>query len=183
MKALLTSAGFDNDNLVGIFYELLEKPPESAKALFIPTALNSPEARKYIHVFKEDLYKVGIRESNINSYNLDEPFGYESIIEYDVVLVCPGDPDYLMKKIIEMDFIKDLEAFQNNGGVYIGISAGSDIAAANHSNGLGYIDYIIECHAVDGTECGPLVLPSGGVVRLTDNQAVVIKNGDISIVE
>lgn len=183
MKAILTCAGFDNDNLVGIFHNLLGKPTENAKALFIPTALNTPDAREYVHVFMEDLYKVGIKDENIDSYDLDKTFDMEKIKDYDVVFLCPGDPGYLLNKINEMNFNESLKSFIETNGVYIGVSAGSDIAALNLPDGLGYLNATIECHSKEGHENGVLDTDSSPVVKLTDNQAIVINGGKVEIVE
>lgn len=183
MKAILTSAGFDNDNLVGVFHELLGKQPNLVKALFIPTALNTPKAREYVHVFLEDLYKVGITDENIDTYDLNEPFDSEKITEYGIVFICPGNPEYLLKKINEMDFSQVLKVFFRNGGVYIGVSAGSDIAAANFPKGLGYIKCSIECHAKKGARCGILDPTIDTLVKINDNQAIVIKDDEIFLVE
>jgi dipeptidase E len=183
MKAILTSTGFDNDNLVTVFHDLLGKPPVSSKALFIPTALNSPKARKYINVFLEDLYKVGIIDSNIDTYDLDEPIEHDRIQKYDIVFVCPGDPVHLIKKLNEMKFDKALEIFLKNGGVYIGVSAGSDIFALNLPGGLGYLNATIECHAKSGHTNGRLETSGFPAVKLTDNQAIVITDDNIEITE
>ncbi len=183
MKAILTCAGFDNDNLVPVFLNLLGQPSERVKALFIPTALNTPAAREYIHVFMEDLYKVGIIDENIDLYDLNEPFEEKKIKEYSVIFFCPGDPGFLLKKVNEMKFAEVLKVFNDNGGVYIGVSAGSDIAALNLPENLGYLNATIECHAKEGHITGLLDTDSAPLVKLTDNQAIVINGSRVEVVE
>ncbi|MBN2557580.1 MAG: Type 1 glutamine amidotransferase-like domain-containing protein [Clostridia bacterium] len=183
MKAFLTCAGFDNDNLVTIFEDLLGRGTSGLKALFIPTALDTPKAREYVPVFLEDLYKIGVDASNIDTYDLNEPFDSNKIIEYDIVFFCPGNPRYLLDKVNEMNFGKTLEYFLENGGVYIGVSAGSDIAGLNLPNNLGYLNATIECHSKEGHEPGELDTGSAPLVKLTDNQAIVIDDGRVAVVE
>lgn len=183
MKAILTCAGFDNDNHVGEFQRLIDKPCEEAKALFIPTALSTPEAREYVNVFIDDLHKVGITDENIDSYDLDVPFDPSAINAYDVVFFCPGDPVHLLSKVNEMSFYNTLKIFLDNGGVYVGVSAGSDIAALNLPGNLGYLNATIECHSNEGSANGPLDTDSTPLVKLTDNQAIIINGDEILITE
>ena len=183
MKAFLTSAGFDNENLINHFNTLVDKIDYKSKTLFIPTALNTPKARKYVPVFMEDLYKIGFTDSSIDTYDLSEPFDDEEIIKYDVVFFCAGDPEYLLNKVNEMNFDKSLEHFFDSGGVYIGVSAGSDIAARNFPNNLGYLNVIIECHAKQASPNGILDTNETQVVKITDNHAIIINGDVITLVE
>lgn len=182
MKALLTCAGFDNDSLVPVFHDLLGRKVDDVKALFIPTALNTPDAREYIHVFKEDLYKIGVADENIDSYDLEEPFDEEKIRDYGIVFICPGDPGHLLRRVNEVKFANALEVFFNNGGVYIGVSAGSDIVALNLPDNLGYLNATIQCHSKEGHPAGILDTESAPFVKLTDNQAIVINKNKVEII-
>ncbi|MBN1624456.1 MAG: Type 1 glutamine amidotransferase-like domain-containing protein [Clostridia bacterium] len=173
MKLFLTSAGFDNRLLVDEFFKLTDKTGKSLKALFIPTALNTPEMREAIPVFMEDLYCLGITDENITVYDLEESFLGE-ISDFDVMLFTAGNPDFLMERINSVGFKKSIDEFLEKDGIYIGISAGSDIVAANIKNGLGYINTIIECHAKNGKPAGILNIEAIDKVLLTDNQALVI---------
>lgn len=182
MKAFLTSAGFDNENLISHFNTLKVKTESNSRALFIPTALNTSKSRKYIHVFMGDLYKIGYDDSNIDIYDLDEPFEEIEIVKYDVVFFCAGDPEYLLQKINEMNFNKTLNSFLDNGGTYIGVSAGSDIVARNLPNNLGYLNVIIECHSKQASPIGALDTNATQVVKITDNNAIIIDGDKITLV-
>ena len=175
MKLFLTSAGFDNRKLVDEFFKLTDKAGDSLKALFIPTALNTPEMKEAIPIFKEDLHCLGINDENITEYNLDEPFCGD-IKDFDVMLFTAGNPEFLMERIIAVEFRTKIEEFLKNDGIYIGISAGSDIASHNLKNGLRLIDKIIECHATDGSI-------NGNTIYLTDSQALIIDNSQWKIVQ
>jgi len=181
MKLFLTSAGFDNENLIGPFLTLLGKPGKSAKALFIPTALNSPRSREYIPLFLEDLYKLGIWEDNITFYDLDEEMTPETLDAYDLVFVCPGDPEYLLHKMRETGFLPVLLEALEKDMPYIGLSAGCDILAANLPDSPELVEFMIECHAMDGSPDGP-VEPGCDAVYLTDRQALIVDGERMEII-
>jgi len=182
MKLFLTSAGFDNRRLVGEFLALTDKTGESMTALFIPTALNTPEMKNAVPIFLEDLYCLGIKKENITEYNLEEPFK-DDINNYDVILFTAGNPEFLMERINSTGFKEQMDTFLENGGIYIGISAGSDIAAKNLTDGLGYIDTVIECHCKEGDKPGPINLSERKTIYLSDEQALVMNGNDIRIKE
>ncbi len=183
MKVFLTSAGFDNENLISHFNTLVDKIDSKSRALFIPTALNTPKARKYVPVFMEDLYKIGFTDPCIDTYDLSEPFDDDEIIKYTVIFFCAGDPEYLLNKVNEMNFDKSLKCFFDNGGIYIGVSAGSDIVARNLQNNLGYLNVIIECHAKQASPIGILDTNETQVVKITDKHAIIINGDVITLVE
>lgn len=183
MKLLLTSTGFDNPNILTAFHKLLGRPPQGAKALFIPTALNSPEAREYVHVFVEDLTKAGVMEENIITYDLDRPMDEDEISGYDIVFTCPGEPEFLLEQMSSVGFPKPLKAFLEGGGVYVGVSAGSDVAADNFDGNLGCLPARLETHAKEGSPNGPVKIGATEVIKITDNQAVMISGDEISVIE
>ena len=150
------------------------------KALFIPTALNTPEMKEAIPIFLEDLYCLGVLYESITTYNLEKPFT-GNIEEYDVILFTAGDPVYLMERVNAVDFRKELNTFLASGGIFIGISAGSDIAAGNLDNGLRYIPAKLECHSKDGTPEGSISINDMEVIELTDDQALVVEEEKIYI--
>ena len=181
MNLLLTSTGFDNDNILFAFNKLLSKPADRLKALFIPTALN--DSREYVQIFMDDLYKAGILDENIDSYDLDKPISAEEIVQYDIVFVCPGSPEYLLQKMAAVDFKDTLDAFLENGGIYIGVSAGSDAAAKNFPDALGYLGAVLETHAKEGSPAGDVDISVKDIIKITDNQAVLITDDKVQIIE
>ncbi len=183
MKLLLTSTGFDNPNILSAFLKLLEKPSENAKALFIPTALNTPDSRKYVHVFVEDLEKANISHDNIYEYDFDKPFSNDEIAAYDIVFVCPGSPEFLLEKMNTVNFKKTLDVFLENGGVYVGVSAGSDVAANNFKNSLGYLPAVLETHAEKGSKAGRINIKKTNIIKISDKQAVLVSGKKITVIE
>lgn len=182
MKLFLTSAGFDNRKLVNEFFKLTDRQGSRLRTLFIPTALNTPEMKQAIPVFMEDLYCLGIVDENITQYDLEKPF-VGSIEDYDVILFTAGNPDFLMKRINEVGFREEIGKFLATGGIYIGISAGSDIAGNNIKEGLNLIDANIECHCDEGNPAGVVDLRNSNLIKLSDMQALVIDENDIQIKE
>ena len=182
-KLLLTSAGFNNKKVEEKFLELVEIPKEKIKTLFIPTAAISEGARAMVKECKKDLLNSGVLEQHIITYNLDREYTYEEICNFDAIYFCGGNSQYLLDKINETKFNLTLNQFLENGGVYIGVSAGSIIAASNLKNNLSYINCYLEVHKTIGNECGKLSTDNCPNVSLTDNQAILIFGENISIIE
>jgi len=183
MKAILTSTGFDNKNIEAEFISMLSIPCKEAKALFIPTALNTADAKEYIPVFMDDLLNAGIPEENIKTYDLDHPFSTANILEFDVVYFCPGSPEYLLERINAVKFDICLRAFLEKGGIYLGVSAGSDIAGNNFLDGLNLVDAFIVTHAKAAQTAGLINIVTSKKISITDNQAIVINGDTVRIIE
>jgi len=183
MKAILTSTGFDNKNIEAKFISMLSMPCREARALFVPTALNTPESKEYIHVFMEDLLNAGIPEDNITTYDLDYQFSKDDILNFDVVYFCPGSPEYLLERINAMKFHICINTFLEKGGIYLGVSAGSDIAGNNFPDGLRLIDAFMVTHAKDATPVGSVNITKTEKIYITDSQALVIDDSEVQIIE
>ncbi|MCB2299352.1 Type 1 glutamine amidotransferase-like domain-containing protein [Clostridium tagluense] len=182
-KLLLTSTGFNNKKIEEKFLELVEVPKEKIKSLFIPTAAISEDARAMVKECKKDLLNAGILEKHIITYNLDREYTYEEICNFNAIYFCGGNPGYLLNRVNESKFKLALNQFLDNGGVYIGVSAGSVIAASNLENNLGYINCYLDVHKSIGTDCGNLKTNNCPNVSLTDNQAILILGENVSIIE
>ena len=65
--------------------------------------------------------------------------------------------------------------------LYIGVSAGSIIAANNLQNNLGYVNCILSVHCKNGSPCG--TLNECDDVYLTDEQAVWITDDDVEVIK
>jgi len=180
MKLFLTSAGFDNPKLVKEFFTLTSKKGKELKALFIPTALRTPEMKEAVPVFLEDLYRLGILKENIEKYDMEDSFSGE-IRRFDVIFFTAGDPVFLMNRINETGFVKQIDLFMKNGGIFIGVSAGSDIACRNLPDGLSYIDVVIECHSDEGSPDGKIDEKVTDKVMLSDMQALILDDSGIRI--
>lgn len=182
-KLLLTSAGFENENLRQIFLQLVGKKPEDIRALWIPTAATDDDARAVLPKCMGDLALSGIPYRNITTYDLYRPMELEELRRYDTVYFCGGDPYYLLNRIRAVGFDVPLRTFVEEGGVYVGASAGSWIAVRNLPNPLAYVNCSLDCHLEEGDPAGPVDLADCPFLRLTNRQAVLVHGDACSIVE
>lgn len=201
MKLLLTSAGLSNQNIRNEFLKLLEKPVSETKVVLIPTAARTEEELKYVEESKEELIETGIKRENIKTLDLDHKIIYEDVEGFDAIYVCGGNTFFILHKVRENGFDKVIKKFVDEGKLYIGVSAGSmimcpsiEIATPFDENdigikdftGLKLVDVVITPH-YDKKKKSIIddyrkKLPYE-IITLTDNQALVINNGEMKIVE
>lgn len=131
MKLFLTSAGLVPE-MVPDFLKLLGKEPESAKMVFIPAAANPELDRWYLNKDKLAIAQLGI--TAIDEVDLEKE-SRETLVQKisgaDIVYVEGGNTFYLLKYVRESGFLQVIKKFLENGGVYVGVSAGSMIAGPN----------------------------------------------------
>lgn len=183
MKAILTSTGFDNENIMQIFLNMLNKSIDDIKVLFVPAALTEQQQRDYAQCFLDDLLKAGIQNKNIDTYVLNEVMDTEKAKEYDVMYFSGGDPNLLMGKILAMGFKESINEFLNNDGIYFGASAGSDIMTNSVESSLGYLNITLICHDNIGCDTGELNTEGNPTVKLNDNQAIIVDCEKIFVAE
>ncbi len=130
MKLLLTSAGFTNKTIIQGLQDLVEKPFEELKLVFVPTAANVELGNKEWLI--EDMYRcsqLGLKQVDIVDISA---LPLDSIIsrftEADIIFFGGGNTHYLMTWIEKMGLSeKLLELLKNR--IYIGLSAGSMIVS------------------------------------------------------
>lgn len=59
---------------------------------------------------------------------------------------------WLMDRMEEINFKQSVDEYINNGGIYVGVSAGSVRASEKYLNGLGFIKNVLDVHCDSGTE-------------------------------
>lgn len=182
-KILLTSAGFDNKAIEKKFLDLVKLEPINIHVLFVPTAAINPDAINMVPFCRKDLTDAGITDDNIKVYDLDRPMEYSEMKEFHAIYFCGGSSTYLIERINAVGFNKTLVEFVDNGGVYIGVSAGSIIATEDLPEGLHYINCKLKVHQELGSQCRKLQTENCPTVSLTDNQAILIVDNEISIFE
>lgn len=180
-KILLTSAGFENKNIEMKFLEMVKKDAKDIKALFITTAAVEPGAIMVLPKCLEDLLNCDILMENITVYDMHKLISVSEIIKYDVVYVCGGKTSYLVDRIDEIGFKNVIDKYIANGGIYIGVSAGSMAASGNYKNGLNFIENALSVHCDKGSKNG--VITSLDELFLTNNQAILITDDCIEIIE
>ena len=182
-KIILTSTGFNNKNIEKKFVKLIKVNINNAKVLFIPTAAITDEQKAIVPMCRKDLLKAGVKEENIIDYNLDKEKGDYEISEFNAIYVCGGDTKYLLDKVNEVRFNYLLDKFFENNGVYVGVSAGSIIFANNYENNLKYLRSKLFVHSKNGTANGLIDITRTSEISLTDNQAIIIEDNKILIME
>lgn len=180
-KILLTSTGFDNDNIKNKFLELLEKDVKNVKVLFIITAANDPDAVRILSGCLDDLTNCGILDENITVYDMHELLTQDEINKYDAIYVCGGSTKYLVDRISELNFKPIVDKYLENGGIYIGVSAGSVATSEKYKNGLSFIENVLDVHCETGTQNGKI--DTNDNIYLTDNQAIFIDDNESTIFE
>lgn len=180
-KILLTSAGFENKMIENKFMELVGKDSKDIKALFITTAAIEPDAIMVLPKCLEDLLNCGIPMENITVYDMHKLISISKLKEYDVIYVCGGNTSYLVDRIDEIGFKKVVDEYISNGGIYVGVSAGSVAACGKYKNGLGFIENIIDVHCDVGSKNGEITTLDN--IYLTNNQAIFITDEYATIIE
>jgi len=183
MSLLLTSAGFETEPLQNTFLSLVNKEAKDIRAIFVPTAAVNPDAIAVLPKCMNDLLKVNIPSKNIFVYDLHTKLSIEEMKQYDVIYFCGGDTRYLLNRINELNFGSTIQSFVADGGVFVGVSAGSIIAASNLPNNLGYIPCALSVHCNTGSPSGTLDIDKVQHIKLTNSQALLIKNDTYTIIE
>lgn len=182
-KIILTSAGFENKLIEQKFLEMVNKPSNEIKALWIPTAAIDEAAKAVLPKCMDDLLNAGILFENIKTYNLDYVMRYEEMTTFDTVYVCGGNSKYLLDKMYEANFVSLLKRFIDGGGIYIGVSAGSCICANGFEDNLGFLSCTLSVHCMEGNISGALDINHCSHINLTNNQAIIIEDEKCYILE
>ena len=186
----LTSSGLNEKTMV-LFWKCIGKEPINTKAILVPSAaVGNDGAREGIIVCMERLMNMGIPMNNILIYNLafllsdgykrtyssyisDIPVPFrlmsvQELTQYDMIAFCGGNAHTLLSEI------------NRTGLVYLGISAGSMIAAGNFSDGLGYLANPLIPHAEKESPFGDI--SKNDLIELADGQTVLIKGNRQEII-
>ncbi len=203
MKLLLTSEGWEKNLTIGKeFLKLFNKKPSEIKIFFVITPLKFPKRNKYIKRLFKKLKVVNIPEKNITFFKLDRKVNKNDLKDMDVVFIFGGNTFDYLDRIRKTGLDKLIKAFVRKGGIYLGLSAGSyvvcpTIEAATWKNadrnkiklknlkGLNLVPFLITAHfekkwhsvikkAAENTKYQ--------VIALTDEQAVLIKDGSTKII-
>lgn len=157
-KLLLTSAGL-SDSLKELFFKQIKKKPQEIKIIFIPSSSTVNDgAREGLSVCMFELENMGILPENIFVYDLRyilsknysrtyssnltqippifRLLSVDDMREYDVLLFSGGDASVLLDEINRTGFNEVIAQAIENGLFYLGISAGSMVAAGNMPNNL-----------------------------------------------
>lgn len=167
MKLLLTSAGISNASIKNALIDLLGKPIEESKALFIPTAIYGIKGggeivRKVIcGTLGDPFCELGWKSLGLLELTalptIKKELWLTMLLETDALLVGGGDCQYLCYWMQQSGLTEMLPTLLRKT-VYVGLSAGSMIMTrfgttyGNHTlpvttdKCLGFVDFAIHPH-------------------------------------
>ena len=200
---ILTSSLYESIELVKKF---LDKNTESKKILFIPTATNVDEYKKYIHLTQKAFEDFGYEVENFDVSIFSEEIAKEKLSEAKTVFISGGNTFYLLQELKRKNLTSYLKERIENGLLYIGESAGSVIAAPDIEyasivddktlatelddyTGLDLVDFYIVPHF----EEEPFVESSRNTVELykdkldlkliNNKEAILVENNNFTILK
>ena len=200
---ILTSSLYESIELVKKF---LDKNTESKKILFIPTAANVEEYKKYMHLTQKAFEDFGYEVENFDVSIFSEEIAKEKLSEAKIVFISGGNTFYLLQELKRKNLIPYLKERIENGLLYIGESAGSVIAAPDIEYasviddktvatelddyiGLNLVDFYIVPHF----EEEPFVESSRNTVELykdkldlkliNNKEAILVENNNFTIIK
>ena len=200
---ILTSSLYESIELVKKF---LDKNTESKKILFIPTATNVDEYKKYIHLTQKVFEDFGYEVENFDVSIFSEEIAKEKLSQAKIVFISGGNTFYLLQELKRKNLTSYLKERIENGLLYIGESAGSVIAAPdieyasivddktlatelNDYTGLNLVDFYIVPHF----EEEPFVESSRNTVELykdkldlkliNNKEAILVENNNFTIIK
>ena len=200
---ILTSSLYESIELVKKF---LDKNTESKKILFIPTATNVDEYKKYIHLTQKAFEDFGYEVENFDISIFSEEIAKEKLSEAKTVFISGGNTFYLLQELKRKNLTSYLKERIENGLLYIGESAGSVIAVPDIEyasivddktlatelddyTGLNLVDFYIVPHF----EEEPFVESSRNTVELykdkldlkliNNKEAILVENNNFTIIK
>ena len=200
---ILTSSLYESIELVKKF---LDKNTKSKKILFIPTAANVEEYKKYVHLTQKVFEDFGYEVENFDVSIFSEEIAKEKLSEAKIVFISGGNTFYLLQELKRKNLIPYLKERIENGLLYIGESAGSVIAAPDIEyasivddktlatelddyTGLNLVDFYIVPHF----EEEPFVESSRNTVELykdkldlkliNNKEAILVENNNFTILK
>lgn len=182
-SVLLTSSGFETGHILEVFHGLFKKEFTKIRALFIPTAANDPDAIGVLPKCMNDLLKAGILAENIQVFDLHCNMAIDELLKYDVVYFTGGSPLYLLERINDTGFNQSIKQYVDNGGVYVGVSAGSIVATNNLPQNLGLVNCTLGVHKMSGTKSGTVDISNNPHIDLTGNNVLLSLNNKCEVIE
>lgn len=176
MRVMLTSCGLETKQLEQAFLTMLGKAPKQARVLFVPTAAIDAGAVMVLGKCMNDMLKVGIPENQITVFDLHCTMAMAELSQYDVVYLCGGRTQYLLDRMNDTGFNHVLMQYIADGGMVIGVSAGSLIFTNNLAGNLGLLDTTLSVHSSHGAAPGKLTSPLAPEIRLSNTGAILVRD-------
>ena len=176
MRVILTSCGLETEQIKEYFLRMLGKEPADTKALFIPTAAIDADAIEVLPECMNDLLKCGIPKDNVRVSDLHQDMPKDELETYDVVYLTGGSTSYLLERINDTGFRDTLLTYIRNGGLVIGVSAGSIIFANNLPGNLELLDTKMDVHCEISSYTGKISFPLIKNIKLSNTAAMLIRS-------
>lgn len=195
----LTSTGLSSELVTERFKGLFSDNKNHAVAI-VTTAAEEKENNRYSQLAKKQFSEMGFL--SIDFIDLEtEPD--KDFSKYDIVYVCGGNTFKLLKFAREANFNASIESLLKRNGIYIGVSAGSIIVGPSIEiagevapdknevgledlTGFGITNLIVLPHYSPEIEEETRAFEAKHrvtVERLSNSQALLIENGEKTIIE
>ncbi|MBM5789762.1 hypothetical protein FJZ23_01605 [Candidatus Parcubacteria bacterium] len=197
-RILASSGHFLATNTINAF---LPKPLSGAKILYVTTASKKVNDAGYVERTRETMDELNCFYTEYDIVGKSEEELKKALSSHDIVYVEGGNTFYLLKAVRETAFEKVVKEAIQNGLVYWGVSAGAYIACPSIIMAT-WSDRFDRCGITDWTAMNlvpffvkahyrpdmletikekskDLQLP---LRALTDEQAVVVRDGEIQLV-
>lgn len=135
---VLTSCGVINEEFKNRFYNIISSYElKNKKVLYITTASDGDNDldKTWMDEEYKTILDLGISEDNITEYKIGNDI---DINNFDIIYMMGGNTFYLLDMIRKTNFDRIIKNFINDGKIYIGSSAGSEILGNSISVALGY---------------------------------------------
>jgi dipeptidase E len=203
MKLLLTSAGWwKNPDIGKEFVKLVDKNPSEIRILLVMTPVKYLKRNKYVLRMLRQFKGVNIPKENVTFFQFERKITSDDIKNKDVIFVFGGNTFEYLEGIRRTGLDKEIKSFVKNGGVYMGLSAGSyvvcptiEAATWKHADrnqlglkdlrGLDLVPFLISAHFDDDVRknvANSATKAKYPTIALTDKQAVLVNDGEASII-
>lgn len=135
----LTSCGIINADIKNKFNKKIEnRSVDKLKVLYITTASDGEEDedKSWMDNEYKTILELGIKKENIIEYKIGK--SNNNIEDFDIMYMMGGNTFYLLDMIRKNNFDVEIKKYINNGKIYIGSSAGSEILGNSISPALGF---------------------------------------------
>lgn len=199
----LTSGGIRFQPVADAFVSILPKKLSEIRMAHIMTATKMARHLKYLEEDRAAFARLGISYDDIDIEGKTTDELRTILKDYDVIYVQGGDPYYLLKHMRLSGFDVVVKELIAEGKLYVGVSAGSYVACptlesalwkrperarhglADTEPSLQLVDFLVQVHYTDTHKeavkngMAHTTLP---VRILTDNQALLTRNGNVHLV-
>jgi dipeptidase E len=199
---LLTSDGINTRGIDKEILKILSKPASRIRLAHIITASKPRIKMTYIKRDNQKFKKLGFKVENIDIEGKNKAQLEKLLKDRDIIYVRGGNSFYLLKATKKSGFDKVVRELVKKGVVYIGVSAGSYLACptiemANWKRqdknivnlkdltALNLVPFLITTHykPIHRSILKREVPKSRYPVKIiTDNQAILVQNGQVKLV-